>query len=688
MLQLYLNDTLVDLTDDSAIALTFQINNLAEVKNQQGNTSNQFKLPLTQRNRQILGYPDDVAFSTNLPYTRYTAKLVQDGLEIIPYGFGELNGVDDSTASITVLSGNVDYFDAIDGNIYDMGDTNTVWGKQRLWEPYDHSWSVDNVASSQYKTEGWIWPVVDYGNLEYDPKKPVQINIKNLRPGFFLRTAIELITKTAGFKATGSLLQNELYNKLIVQFANDDFEHGTDQQSLREYNSISVSNDSNFTAGRKLGYAGVFPLTRVNPYPIHSNAPPNNPFVNGQHAYQALQRCSVSVTFTFDIFIDSKEKPSKGGGIEIRLKTIDTRSGAHVIVTSMTSALTGAAIDGKGKYTETLNNQKLSCDMELMQGQVLYVEYNVNNSSNTTVTIPAGATLSVVSKTKNMLLGQMVQCERIFPDISQKDLLKDTLQRFGIVCQTDTENRVVNFASFKDIVDNIPRAKDWTIKCLNQGKSISFKLGSYAQVNFLKHKEDDGILPKTFGQSQIEVNDKTLAATAELFESQFAPTFNRPFLNGSIAIIKKIDTTDGSNQEFNISTQPRLLIDQKLDLLSAGKTVTFVDDNGKRQVVNDTLSTPYFYKPDGEYNLCWADMPGTGTQNIKGLKSTYYTELERILKQSKKVVRWFMLNPRDILELDLLIPIYLQQDGAYYYINKIDSWRKGQPTKVELVKLG
>jgi hypothetical protein len=47
-----------------------------------------------------------------------------------------------------------------------------------------------------------------------------------------------------------------------------------------------------------------------------------------------------------------------------------------------------------------------------------------------------------------------------------------------------------------------------------------------------------------------------------------------------------------------------------------------------------------------------------------------------------------MLSPRDILELNLLIPVYLEQDSAYYYINKIDSWRKGQPVKVELVKLG
>src|ERR1700752_3727063 len=109
-IQLYLNNQLVDLSDDSPIALTFQINNLAEVQNQQGNTSNQFKLPLTQRNRRILGFPDNVIFTTNLPYQKYQAKLVQDGLEIVPYGIAELNGMDQDMANITILSGNVDFF--------------------------------------------------------------------------------------------------------------------------------------------------------------------------------------------------------------------------------------------------------------------------------------------------------------------------------------------------------------------------------------------------------------------------------------------------------------------------------------------------------------------------------------------------------------------------------------------------
>ena len=297
----------------------------------------------------------------------------------------------------------------------------------------------------------------------------------------------------------------------------------------------------------------------------------------------------------------------------------------------------------------------------------------------------SGATFSVQNKVQGVQFGQTVQCERIFPDISQKDLLKDTLQRFGIICQTDNTSKTISFNSLRDIINNIPIAKDWTSKVFNQGKQVAFQLGNYAQVNYLKYKEDDNVLPKDFANAQINIADTTLAATADLFTSQFAPTLNRPYITGTIAQIKMIDNTS-DNMDFTIGVSPRILIDQKTNLPSE-KTVTLTDGTNSI-VINDTISTPYFYKPDGVYNLCFCDMPGTGAAIQYGLKSKYYPELQKVLTQTKKVIRYLLLTSRDILELDLLIPIYLQQDSAYYYINKIDAWRKDQPCKVEFVKLG
>jgi hypothetical protein len=200
----------------------------------------------------------------------------------------------------------------------------------------------------------------------------------------------------------------------------------------------------------------------------------------------------------------------------------------------------------------------------------------------------------------------------------------------------------------------------------------------------MQYQTDPNLMPLKYGWSQIRINDQTLPANATLFESPFGPSFNRPYYGGTIAQITMIDNTS-SDKSFSIGVEPRILIDQKLNIGALNKTVTLVDDTGYQRVINDTISTPYFYKPDAPV---LEKSYGQASLMFDDLRKKYYPGLEKILTQTKKIVRYILLSPRDILELDLLIPVYLQQDSAYYYINKIDSWRKGQPTKVELVKLG
>ena len=700
-LQLYINNQLVDLNDDSPIALTFQINNLAEVQNQQGNTSNQFKLPLTQRNRQILGFPDDVAFTTNAPYMQYPAKLIQDGLEILPYGTAELNSIEQNNANITVLSGNVDFFDAIDGKLYDMGDSTSQWsnyGQLLAWQPYDHIWSLDNAAHSQIKTEGWIYPVIDYGFMAGDDfTAPIDVHM--LRPGFFIKTAIDLLLQSAGYKGKGSLLNDLLYPRLICQFSNGSWDHGTDYQNKVDDRGISVSSSQTTL----LDHPDVNNPAGTLRWDTISSDPGNQ--YSGNYLFSANQINAVKITVTIPHV-----------RLEGRITPDDDHSHLEITVNYHDPGAPGSddePISGvldltwiNDRYTDTnpkgwhqtsgsgsnirgyqdLYNNVLTFETTLPQGGSIYIGYAWKGKTPSSATIYPGATLLIESQNQDVKYGQTVQCERIFPDVSQKDLLKDTLQRFGIICQTDNASKTISFNSLKDIVNNVPIAKDWSSKCIDQGKQVAFQLGSYAQVNYMKYKEDDNVLPKDFANDQINIADTTLPATNDLFESQFSPTLNRPYIGGTVAQIKMIDSTSDSN-DFSIGVSPRILIDEKRKL-PPGKAVTFTDGGGNNIVINDTISVPYFYKPDGAYNLCFCDAPSTGASPLPGLKTKYYPEFQKILTQTKKVTRYLLLNPRDILELDLLIPVYLQQDNAYYYINKIDSWRKGQPCKVELVKLG
>ena len=680
-IQLYLNNQLVDLSDDSPIALTFQINNLAEVKNQQGNTSNQFKLPLTQRNRQILGFPDDVSFTTNLPYDNYEARIIQDGLEIVPSAIAQLNLIEQDTASVTVLSGNVDFFDALDVKIYDMGDNTTDIGKQNAFVPYQHQWDLNTMTYSQKNTSGYIWPVVDYGRIATDFLNSPQIDVRYQRPGFFLKTAIELFAQTAGYKIDQSsfLLKQPMYDKLIVQFANDNFEHGTDYQ-----NSATLDVNASLGDDLNVSHPGVQNNIGTVVFKNVINSDPNYQASAGRYIAKAVSKVTITVKIP-SFYFYGRFVGDYASNLDINIIYTDPANGEVKLATQNFDLKDNIVIDKQSGFfslfahKNTTDPITLSADAELPIGGQLHVGYEFMGYTGSRFSMPGGTELTIKADNQDVLFGQDVQCERIFPDITQKDLLKDTLQRFGIICQTNNTTRTVTFSSFRDIVNNIPVATNWTNKCVDQGKTVSFQLGNYAQVNTMTYKDDDAILPKNFGNAQINVADKTLPLTTALFESQFAPTLNRPYIGGTMAQILKIDTSqDADAIDFSINTQPRLLIDQKIDLRqqNGAPSVTFTDGTN-RITVNDMISVPYFYKSGGEHSLLWED-----------LRIIYYPELEKILQQTKKVVRYFLLSPRDILELNLLIPVYLEQDGCYYYINKIESWRSGQPTKVELVKLG
>jgi len=688
-LQLYINDQLVDLNDDSPIALTFQINDLAEVKNQQGNTSNRFKLPLSQRNRRILGFPDDVAFATAQPYQQYQAKIIQDGLEILPFGIGEINSIEQDNINITILSGNVDFFDAIDGKLYDMGDSTSQWsnfGQNLVWKPYDHIWNLQNAATSQKKTDGWIYPVIDYGYISgNDFTQPIDVH--NLRPGFFIKTAIDLLLQSAGYKGAGSLLNDPLYPLLICQFSNGTWDHGTDYQNQPDTRGCSVGNGMSMVLDHP---------NNDNPDGVLSwniiTSDPSHQFANNT-AYVATQPNSILATLTLPQVrmtgkITGKHPTHLTVYFKIHTASGDVNQANYDFTWDLgtwvnTNGGNGGNIAG---YVDIFDSV-ISFQTSLATGESISVGYTWLGDNPSSFIISPGATFVVQSQNQSVVHQQTIQCERIFPDISQKDLLKDTLQRFGIICQTDNATKTVFFNSLRDIVNNIPVAKDWTAKCVDQGKQVAFQLGNYGQVNTMKYKADDNVLPAGFADSQINISDTTLQATVDLFDSQFAPTLNRPYFTGTIAQIKMIDSKSGTN-DFTTSVSPRILVDQKTKLPS-NKTVTFTDGTPNNKiVVNDVISTPYFYKPDGAYNICFNDQPGLANNIQPGLKTKYYPEFQKILTQTKKITRYIMLTPRDILELDLMIPVYLQQDNAYFYINKIDSWRKGQPCKVELVKLG
>lgn len=694
------------LSDDEPVQLCFQVNNLNDLQSLQGNYTKSFKLPLTARNRQILGFPDDITITTNAPYQFLKAKLVIDGIEIIPNGALQINYVQNNTAEVAIFSGNCNFLDSLPGQLADMGDSTSVcsqygaklvWNKYSLPFPNDPTniancvFDVQHAAWSQQKTSGWIFPIVDYGSIDkVDFTKP--INVRNQRPGFFLHTAIELLVESTNYTIdyeNSSLTKDPLYNKLIVQFANSTFSHGTDYQNIPDFvDGFTTTLGQQLVITPKQFYNGL----------VNFN---HNGLYNGSY-YTAGVNINGKVTINFDGTLIGRKNGSHGflgigatppSAAHIYIST--AVGGVQTDLTQVQLTLDDAATSiGGSFFREDFINQTATIDVELVPGMQIFIRYDIDQSHDTTFIMRAGAILNFVVDQVSVLWKQNIQCERIFPDISQLNLLKDTLQHFGQLLITDSNSGTIRFISFKDIVSNIPKAKDWSLKCVDIGKQINFQIGNYSQINWMRCPEDStipvGYMPLYFADDHIDISNDTLIPNqpvSNLFTSIFGPSLNRGYYGGSIAQI----CPPANTYPFAVGNTARLLVDQKLNISQMGAgsqplTVTFTDNDPGHVTesvpINDIISVPYFYKVGGECNLCWCDKGGQ-----KGLKSTYYGEFQNILNQVKQVTRYFMLTPADIIDLDFSIPIYLRQDGAYFYITLIDSWVKGNPTKVTLIRL-
>src|SRR6476661_754114 len=226
MKQLYINDQLVDLDEkEHPVACTYSVNSLADLQSRQGNTTNRFKIPMTENNRAIFGFPDDAAFTQMEPYRKLPAKLIQNGVEIVPFGYAVVLSASD-VIDLQVISGLINFFDLIDGKQL----------KDIDFSDLEHEWTLANVVASQSNTEGYIWPVIDYGAI--DEFESV-VDVKQLRPAVFQLTIIDRIIKATGYRYEGDIFQDERVRKTIVPFTNDTFEHGT--SFVNQINNLTSS---------------------------------------------------------------------------------------------------------------------------------------------------------------------------------------------------------------------------------------------------------------------------------------------------------------------------------------------------------------------------------------------------------------------------------------------------------------
>jgi hypothetical protein len=647
-LQLIIDDNEMELSNSTKIGLTFQANTIGDLSSRQGNFSNKFKLPKTKNNQIYLENASNINSNTNVPYRITKGKVIQDGIEILPDANFRIEGVSDFY-DVTINSGTTTFFDSIFGKkLRDLD-----------LSEFDHTYTSANVLAGWTRNDGYCYPDILWN------KPTTTVNVAR-QPCMFIKTLIEKIASESGYSLTGNFLDDYYYDNTIITC---DFRRDKDWVLA---NSVHIQKDTSDYSAVVVGSDGIWvePMTfqddgnLINqiftaPEPIYANfkttiiAKFKGQFVSGFPYFQSpvdyrveFVNLSNGIIIAQSIYtFNATERAQIQAGTEVEIVLSIETGFISMIASQQIQVRQAVQTDGGFSNIAWLITNESKYDADVKD---IFYPYN----------------------------GSQITMSEVQHDMTQTEFMKGIFNMFGIVGNVNDYTKTLVLNTFEKISDNIQFAKNWSnIVDFNVVPSIKFKDGNYAKQNYFKYKIDNDVVEnynynatfwelifgsvdsKYYGSGKIEIDDETLDAENDFFTLPFGASINQsiPFVNNDYSVDK---------------FTPRVLVFYGRDTNPTSSQATFFDISRSR-----TLAFSHY------------------SASSDNLKKNYYSVIESILTKFKKISLFVNLKTIDIVEIDYSIPIFLDVlfDGiainGYFYINRIENFQEGKPTKVDLIRL-
>jgi len=716
ILEIKIQNEIIDLYDEEKIVQSFSLINIEDITKRESEYSNQFEIPKTNRNLQILGYTDFLNVDTLLPYQRLNCEILIDGF-IFKKGFVSIEIINDNI-SLQFFTGNAGFYEILKNkNINQINLVNNPNLKTL--------WNLSNVISLRNASEGIFFPMIDYNGM---PTNSTTVDVRLLLPSFFRKTLMQAICEDAGYTLINNIETSiEAYNNDILPTSKNDLKNDQDTIDLNTYkgadnNDIRIRMLASETAYYPATWGVAFSLTyrnnpgnngatfnrfnfntliEGNPNRYSSNLNVNNNYyiagVSGVHNVSL----DLNINYTHQITWKNGPNYSVNDVPEFAVnnkiawlikvnndytevhETNDFYSNNSVIsgqngiititfsdIINLTQEFTlevGDQVSLEAYVISYFSGSNANPNGANFLGSRVYSDFKARTSIGDTFEVKLG---------EGLAFGGIVSTNNCLTDIKQSDFFKDTCIRYCLVPIIDEDNKKVTLFEFSEIKRNIQNAVDWSGK-LDQTNdySIEFKIDTYGQRNNIKHKEDNFVLTVPNGSNGvILINNQNLELEKDLYESPFAPSETLKRLNNRKVVY--IDLHDGvsliDTASFKNGVEARTCYQYKDNF-----TVTYTDGDSST-IVSSNIPMTWFIDASKSYSA------GFGTNQLD-----YSVDLIAILQQLKIVKADIRLNILDIINLNYFYPIYISELNSYFFLSKINQfdYTSNESTRVELIKI-
>jgi hypothetical protein len=665
MLELYINDIQIDLAESAYIGLDFEVNNLGSIETRQGFKSNDFNIQLSNKNVKALGFTNLIILQYSVanisPFIRQTASIKQFN-NYLSIGFIQIVKFNNNqTATVSFFGSNTDWFLLVKQLTFCDLD----------FSAYVHTYTAANIVASYSNTEGYIYPLIDYGKFT---DRSYDAIVDEFAPAVFVSTIVKQAFQKAGYKISGTFLDKIYYKRLIIPFS----KKGWLQQTQDYLDSRQLLFNSDPKIDSFTFADGFIPLQ-------FENVIKNDFGWFSSPTITTTENIKVKFTLSLDFVIVI-------GNLSFR----EQSSGIALFQIANTT----------GVQTKT---GVFTFEAELEAGVVYefnYVSTNLGTSTLNLTTFEVDMTI-----VNEVLEGQPVSLCVNLPKISISDLLLTLCYQFTLFFQVNPYTRTVDVFQFNDLYRNIPNAKNWSDKLIGgRVDEMNFTeiVQNYGQNTIFKYKENDNdteldayfvVNDENFGSGDFQIANDFIIDEKTLLESKFAPTININSFQDT-AYIPFIPIYELNNEVFEarIDPKPRILmlsgVENIPDFGYPFETFTIEGVLGNETV--SAMPFTYFFKQtlgittidNFDFGLAF-DVPNIPQPNDTTLIEKYYLELNRVLNAPIYLKAFFQLRQIDIDNLDFSLPIYLGYPyNSYFFLNKIKQFRNSDTlTECELIQL-